>query len=227
MRNESHKIYPYLLKGLEINQPNQVWATDITYIKTQNGWMYLAAIIDLYSRYVIAWRISNTLETAFCLDMLEHALTFGKPEILNTDQGSQFTCDAWIKMVEGNGIKVSMDGKGRWADNVIIERFWRTLKHEHILIHIFDTVTELKSSIDRFIRQYNGKRLHQNLGYQTPLEIYTGMGHAVSLVLGKKKAIYKKRVPVQDASGEGLLSSPFWGGNNRQVQVKSMDILQR
>ena len=206
MRNESHKIYPYLLKGLAIERPNQVWATDITYIKMQSGWMYLAAIIDMYSRYVVAWRISNTLEMTFCLDMLEYALTLGKPEILNTDQGSQFTCEAWIAMVEDNGIKVSMDGKGRWADNVIIERFWRTLKHENVLIHIFDAVVELKRSIGRFIREYNDKRLHQSLGYKTPVEIYTGIEQVVSLVLGKKKATYKKRMLESNASSEGLLS---------------------
>jgi putative transposase len=175
-----------------IDRPNQVWATDITYIKTKNGWMYLAAIIDLYSRCVIAWRLSNTLDTAFCLDMLEHALIQGKPEILNTDQGAQFTSHAWISMVEGNGINVSMDGKGRWADNVIIERFWRTLKHENILIHVFESVGELKSSIDRFVRDYNGKRLHQSLGYKTPVEVYSGMEQSVSLILGKSKPVHKK-----------------------------------
>jgi putative transposase len=224
MRNESHKIYPYLLKGLVINRPNQVWATDITYIKMKNGWMYLAAIIDVYSRYVIAWRISNTLETAFCLDMLEHALTLGKPDILNTDQGAQFTSEAWITMVEGNGIKVSMDGKGRWADNVIIERFWRTLKHENVLIHIFNTVAELKRSTDKFIRQYNDKRLHQSLGYKTPVEIYTGIEQAVSLVLGKKKVVHKEQILISNASSGGLLSSPFFGEDKNKIQVKSMVI---
>jgi putative transposase len=217
IRNESHKVYPYLLKGLVIDRPNQVWATDITYIKTQTGWMYLVAMIDLYSRYLISWRLSNTLETAFCLDMFEGALIFGKPEILNTDQGSQFTCEAWIKMVESNGIKVSMDGKDRWADNVIIERFWRTLKHENVLIHVFNTVAELKGSIGRFIQVYNDKRLHQSLGYKTPAEIYTGIGQAVSLILGnKKKAIGKRKAALLNASGGGLLSSPFLENDNGQ-----------
>lgn len=187
MRNEKHKVYPYLLRSLVIYRPNQVWATDITYIKTQTGWMYLVAMIDLYSRCIIAWRLSNTLETAFCLDMLEHALTTGKPEILNTDQGAQYTCASWIKMVEDNNIKVSMDGKGRWSDNIIIERFWRTLKHENVLLYVFDTVTELKSAIGSFIHVYNNKRLHQSLGYKTPAEIYTGIAQAPSLVLGIKE----------------------------------------
>ncbi len=221
MRNKSHKTYPYLLKGLAISHPNQVWATDITYIKVQTGWMYLAAIIDLYSRYVIAWRISNTLETAFCLDMLDCALVVGKPEILNTDQGSQFTCEAWISKVEGSGIKVSMDGKGRWIDNVIIERFWRTLKHEHILIHTFDTVVDLKQSVGRFIREYNEKRLHQSLGYKTPAEVYTCLKQSAILILGKNKVERKKLAQVPNASGGGLFPSPFLGGYKSQEQLKS------
>lgn len=187
MRNKQHKIYPYLLYEFVISRPNQVWATDITYIKIPAGWMYLVALIDLYSRKIIAWRLSNTLEVAFCLDMLENALRHGKPEILNTDQGSQYTCEQWIKMVQDNGIKISMDGKGRWADNIIIERFWRTLKHEHILLYVFDTVQNLKKSIESFIHVYNNKRLHQNLGYKTPAEIYGGIYQAPSLELGKKK----------------------------------------
>jgi putative transposase len=185
IRNEAHKVYPYLLSGLVIENPNQVWSTDITYIKTPFGWMYLAALIDLYSRYILAWRLSNTLEVGFCLDMLEHALLAGTPKILNTDQGSQYTCEAWVSMVQSNGIKISMDGKGRWADNIIIERFWRTLKHERILLSVFDTVRDLKYSIASYISLYNNKRLHQSLGYKTPAEIYGGVYQAPSLMLGK------------------------------------------
>lgn len=221
LRNEKHAIYPYLLSGLVISRPNQIWSTDITYIKINNGWMYLVAIIDLYSRHIIAWRLSNTMDASFCLDMLEEALTVGKPEILNTDQGSQYTCDAWIRMVQNNGIKVSMDGKGRWADNIIIERFWRTLKHENILLHVFDTVAELKELISTFIYKYNNRRLHQSLGYKTPAEIYQGIDQAPSLVLGKKK---EKQEAVEinlekSASGGGLLSSPFWGANYAEAQL--------
>jgi len=186
-RNEGHKIYPYLLCGLPISRPNQVWATDITYIKVGSGWMYLVALIDLYSGHIVAWRLSNTLETLFCLDMLDDALTIGKPEILNTDQGSQYTSDAWIKMVEDNGIKVSMDGKGRYADNIIMERFWRSLKHESILLFVYDTVQELKRAIESYIYTYNNKRLHQNLGYKTPTEVYLGMYQAAILVLGRNQ----------------------------------------
>ncbi len=187
MRNVQHKIYPYLLCGLIISRSNQVWATDITYIKTPWGWMYLAALIDLYSRYIVAWRLSNTMEVSFCLDMLEHAFTTSKPEILNTDQGSQFTCESWVKMITDNNIKISMDGKGRWADNIIMERFWRTIKHEDILLSVFDSVIDLKSSIGKFVYKYNNKRLHQNLGYKTPAEIYTGIHQAPNLELGKRK----------------------------------------
>lgn len=173
-RNQDHKIYPYLLRGLKITHPNHVWATDITYIKIAGGFMYLIAIIDVYSRFVVAWCLSNTLDTQFCEDALKCALEQEKPDILNTDQGCQFTSVVWIKLVESNDIKVSMDGRGRWADNVFIERFWRTLKHEHILIHDFETVFELKGSIGQFIDVYNNKRLHQSLDYQTPAEVYFG-----------------------------------------------------
>ena len=224
MGNKSHKKYPYLLKGLVIDRPNQVWATDITYIKVKTGWMYLVAIIDMYSRYVIAWRLSNTLESTFCLDMLDGALLVGKPDILNTDQGVQFTSESWITKVESNGIRVSMDGKGRWMDNVIIERFWRTLKHENVLIHVFDTVVELKRAIDRFIREYNDKRLHSSLGYKTPLEVYTGLEQAASLTLGKNKEEHKELVLIPIASGGGLLSSPFLGEGKSLEPLKCMVI---
>ena len=168
-----HKIYPYLLRDIKIACPNQVWSTDITYIKMTNGFVYLVALIDIYSRYVLAWRISNTLDKSFCLDMLAHGLTLGKPRIINTDQGCQFTSLDWINMVEGHGIKVSMDGRrGRWVDNVYIERLWRTIKHEHVYLYSFDTVRELKQSIGDFIDMYNTRRLHQSLGYKTPAEIY-------------------------------------------------------
>ncbi len=167
-----HKKYPYLLRGLKIEYPNQVWSTDITYISTPHGFMYLVALLDVYSRFVIAWRMSNSLDTDFCLDVLDQGLTHAKPNILNSDQGCQFTSHAWINRVQENDIKISMDGKGRWADNVFIERFWRTLKYEHILLHSFETVTVLKSSIGSFIDVYNNKRLHQSLNYKTPAEVY-------------------------------------------------------
>jgi putative transposase len=169
-------IYPYLLKELEINRPNQVWATDITYIKMPVGFAYLVALIDVYSRYVISWRLSNTMDTHFCLEMLDEALRFASPEIINTDQGSQFTSSDWISRVKTAGVQVSMDGKGRWVDNVIIERFWRTLKHEHVFLHRFEDVRQARRSIGEFIDLYNYRRLHQSLKYQAPAEVYGPAG---------------------------------------------------
>lgn len=180
-----HKIYPYLLRGLQIVRPNQVWSTDITYIKMPNGFVYLVALIDIYSRFILAWRLSNTLDKSFCLDMLTHGLTRGLPEILNTDQGCQFTSTAWTSMVEEHGIQVSMDGRGRWADNVYIERLWRTIKHEHIFLYSFDTVGQIKQSIGEFIEIYNTRRLHQSLGYKTPAEVYLRMGEKQGLTIGE------------------------------------------
>jgi len=133
----------------------------------------IVAIIDVFSRFLVAWKLSNTMETEFCLEMLDEAFKSGvKPEILNTDQGVQFTSNVWTEQVIAHGVKISMDGKGRWADNIFIERFWRTLKHEHILLLIFETVKELRNSITRFIDAYNHRRLHQSLGYRTPAEVY-------------------------------------------------------
>jgi putative transposase len=170
-----HKKYPYLLRDLKITGPNHVWATDITYIKLPDGFVYLVGIIDLYSRFLVAWSLSNTLEIDFCLETLEKALASDrKPEILNTDQGVQYTSNAWVQRVEASNIKVSMDGVGRWADNIFIERFWRTLKYEHVLLHGFETMKEARNSIGRFINIYNQKRLHQSLGYKTPAEVYLG-----------------------------------------------------
>lgn len=172
VNNSAHKIYPYLLRDLDIVRPNQVWATDITYIRMHHGFMYLVALIDWFSRFVVGWNFSNTLETRFCEQMLLHALESDKPEILNTDQGCQYTSTTWIQLVEVNGIKVSMDGKGRWADNIVPERFWRTLKHEHVLLHEFESVAEARNSIGQFIDKYNYKRLHQSLDYRPPAEVY-------------------------------------------------------
>jgi len=176
LNHNEHKKYPYLLKDLTIKGPNHVWATDITYIRLPGGFVYLVGIIDIFSRFLLAWSLSNTMETEFCLEVLDKALYINKPEILNTDQGVQYTSNDWIQRVEGNQIKVSMDGIGRWADNIFIERFWRTLKHEHVLIQEFGSIRELRNSIGSFIDTYNHKRLrlHQSLGYRTPAEIYLG-----------------------------------------------------
>ena len=171
--NAQHKKYPYLLRDVKIVYVDQVWETDITYIKLPNGFVYLIAIIDVYSRFIISWSISITLEVAFCLEVLASALQKGrKPAILNTDQGVQFTSLEWIKMVENADIQVSMDGIGRWADNIFIERFWRTAKYECALLYSFKTVKEVRKIMAEFIEIYNRKRLHQSLGYLTPEEVY-------------------------------------------------------
>lgn len=171
-KDANNKKYPYLLKDLIIIRPNQVWATDITYIKIPGGYIYLIAIIDWCSRFVLDWQISNSMDVNFCLNTLKSALSRNIPEILNTDQGSQFTSDSWINLVKSSNIKISMDGKGRWADNVIIERFWRTLKYEGIFLEIPSTIIETKKTIDKFIKWYNYERLHQSLNYKTPAEVY-------------------------------------------------------
>jgi putative transposase len=170
-----NKVFPYLLRGLEITHQNQVWATDITYIKLPSGFAYLIAIIDLFSRYIISWRISNTMETSFCLQVLENALIIAKPEILNTDQGSQFTSNEWIKKLVNSDVKVSMDGVGRWVDNVFIERFWRTVKSEYLRYLQPQNMQELQTNMQQIIELYNKKRLHQSLNYNTPNEVYHGL----------------------------------------------------
>lgn len=174
LRSPGNPIFPYLLRGVDICRPNQVWATDITYIKMPVGFAYLVAIIDVYSRYVLSWRLSNAMDTHFCLEMLEEALQKAIPDIINTDQGSQFTSYEWIAKVQASGAKVSMDGKGRWADNIYIERFWRSLKHEHVLLHSYEDLRQARSSIGGYMKVYNHRRLHQGLGYKTPAEVYSG-----------------------------------------------------
>jgi putative transposase len=170
-----HVRYPYLLRGLVISRVNQVWATDITYIPMHAGFVYLVAIMDWYSRRVLAWRISNTLDSRFCIDALEEALNrFGKPEIFNSDQGSQFTADDFTKPLRERGIAISMDGKGRCIDNIFIERLWRSLKYEEVYLHPYEDVLEARSRIGRYLAFYNDERAHQALGYQTPAAFYDG-----------------------------------------------------
>jgi len=170
--NKQHKIYPYLLRDLIIDRPNQVWCVDITYLKVGCGFVYLIALIDLHSRYVIDWELLNTLETDGCLEMLDRALKRSKPEIINSDQGSQFSDAKWIEKLVSNGIKVSMDGKGRCLDNIYIERFWRSLKYEDFYLNDYQTVSELREGIRGYIEFYNNRRWHQALGYKTPVSIY-------------------------------------------------------
>ena len=172
MTNKSHKKYPYLLKGLSIQAPNYVWAADITYIPMPQGFMYLVAIIDWFSRYIIGWELSNSLDSYFCVSLLESLLQQTKPYICNTDQGVQFTSTGWIECLEVNQVKISMDGKGRAIDNIIVERFWRSLKHESIYLNPVDTVKELRDLIKNHIAFYNYKRPHQGLKYQVAAELF-------------------------------------------------------
>ena len=170
--DRQHKVYPYLLRNVAIERVDQVWSTDITYVPLAHGFLYLAAIIDWYSRYVISWRLSNTLDGSFCLDMLEEALSQGKPEVFNTDQGVQFTAAAWTSRLERAGVAVSMDGKGRWADNVFVERLWRTVKYEDIYLNRYEVVPELQAGLKTYFPFYNEVRPHQALGNRTPAVAY-------------------------------------------------------
>jgi putative transposase len=165
-----HKVYPYLLRDVPIDRVGQVWSADITYLPMASGFMYLAATIDWYSRYVVAWRLSNTLDGAFCRDMLDEALGRGTPEVFNTDQGVQFTAGAWVERVEAAGVRVSMDGRGRCLDNVFVERLWRAVKYEDVFLRGYESV--LERGLRAYFAFYNEARLHQSLGYKTPAEVY-------------------------------------------------------
>jgi putative transposase len=169
---KGHKVYPYLLRNLAITRPNQVWSADITYIRMLRGFMYLVAIIDWYSRYVVAWQLSNTLDGLFCLNALELALAQGTPEIFNTDQGVQFTALDFTSRLQEAGIRISMDGRGRALDNVFVERLWRTVKYEHVYLHEHALVPELEKGLREYFIFYNQERLHQSLAYQTPAEVH-------------------------------------------------------
>ena len=167
-----HRIYPYLLRGVSIERPDQVWSTDITYVPLPSGFMYLAATIDWYSRYVLAWRLSNTLDGSFCLEMLDEALSRGRPDVFNTDQGVQFTAEAFTSRLLTAGVAVSMDGRGRCLDNVFVERLWRTVKYEDIYLRGYERVPELERGLTSYFDFYNGERIHQSLDYRTPASVY-------------------------------------------------------
>jgi putative transposase len=169
---QGHKIFPYLLRDVKIERVDQVWSTDITYIPLVSGFMYLAAVIDWFSRYVIAWRLSNTLDGSFCLELLDEALGQSRPEVFNTDQGVQFTAAAFTSRLEKAGVAVSMDGKGRCLDNVWVERLWRTVKYEDVYVRGYETVPGLSQGLGRFFPFYNEERPHQSLDYRTPAQVY-------------------------------------------------------
>ena len=167
-----HKIYPYLLRNVEVARPDQVWASDITYVPLRHGFMYLVAVMDWYSRYVLSWRLSNTLTGSFCLEALHEALAHARPEIFNSDQGSQFTAAAFTSRLESCGVAISMDGRGRAIDNVFIERLWRSVKYEEVYLKDYADGWQAEASLDAYFRFYNQERIHQSLGYRTPAEVY-------------------------------------------------------
>ena len=169
-----HKIYPYLLREIAITRPNQVWASDITYVPMRQGYLYLVAVMDWYSRYVLSWRLSNTLDGTFCQEALEEALGRSRPDIFNTDQGSQFTAATFTGRLEASGIAISMDGRGRALDNVFVERLWRSVKYEEVYLKDYGSAWEAEDSLRDYFRFYCDQRIHQALGYRTPAEVYRG-----------------------------------------------------
>lgn len=170
---EGHKVYPYLLRNFKPERANQVWVSDITYLPMARGFCYLVAVMDLYSRKILSWQVSNTLDSRFCIQALEEALKrYAKPDIFNTDQGAQFTAATFTNALEQRGVRISMDGKGRWIDNVFIERFWRSLKYEEVYLYAYADLKEAKRGVERYIRYYNGERRHSSLDKQTPNESY-------------------------------------------------------
>jgi len=172
-RNDAeHQIYPYLLRNVAVVRPNQVWSSDITYVPMPHGWMYLTVVMDWYSRYVLSWRLSNTLDGSFCLEALEEALARGTPEVFNTDQGVQYTATAFTDRLERAGVAISMDGRGRWMDNVFVERLWRTVKWEWLYLHDYATVRALEAGLTKFFQFYNDERIHAALDYLTPAMVY-------------------------------------------------------
>ena len=175
-----HRVHPYLLRGLEITRPNQVWAADVTYIPMARGFLYLVVIMDWYSRYVLSWRLSNTLDADFCLEGLREALHKGRPDIFNTDQGAQFTSEEFTGLLESHGVKISMDGKGSYSDNLFIERLWRTVKYEEVYLKAYRDGKEARAGIGEYFRFYNTQRPHQALGYRTPADVYSNPVESVS-----------------------------------------------
>jgi len=175
-RNKEHAIYPYLLREIEINKVNQAWMVDITYLRMPKGFMYLVALIDVHSRYVVGWSLSNTLDTSSCIDALQMGLQTGNPDIINSDQGCQFTSEQWVNCLKAKSSQISMTGKGRCLDNIYIERFWRSFKQEEFYLNEYESITALRKAVNAYIEFYNHKRWHQSLDYKTPAEIYFNAG---------------------------------------------------
>jgi putative transposase len=208
--DRQHKIYPYLLRDVEITRPDQVWSADITYVRMYRGWLYLAAVMDWFSRYVLSWEVSITLESEFCVTALKQALCHGRPEVFNTDQGSQFTSDDWTSVLLEAGVQISMDGRGRAFDNIFIERLWRTVKVEEVYLRDYQTVAEARYGLGRYFEFYNNRRFHQALGYRTPAEVY-GVAPYGDVAVGTPVALRAPCVPTALTNGgESILNSPVF-----------------
>ena len=198
-----HRVYPYLLKGVDVNRVDQVWAADITYIPMAQGFLYLVAIMDWHSRHVLAWKLSNTMDTDFCVTALEAALGKGRPEVFNTDQGPQFTSDAFTQTLQERGIRVSMDGKGRYLDNIFVERLWRSIKYEEVYLKAYQTVAEARVGINAYLEFYNRRRPHQSLGYRTPAQVYQ-KGQAEKRVAAQEPGLTSGLVKPSVGAGDSL-----------------------
>ena len=198
-----HRVYPYLLKGVDVNRVDQVWAADITYIPMAEGFLYLVAIMDWHSRHVLAWKLSNTMDTDFCVTALEAALGKGRPEVFNTDQGAQFTSDAFTQTLQERGIRVSMDGKGRYLDNIFVERLWRSIKYEEVYLKAYQTVAEARVGINAYLEFYNRRRPHQSLGYRTPAQVYQ-KGQAEKRVAAQEPGLTSGLVKPSVGAGDSL-----------------------
>ena len=198
-----HRVYPYLLKGVDVNRVDQVWAADITYIPMAQGFLYLVAIMDWHSRHVLAWKLSNTMDTDFCVTALEAALGKGRPEVFNTDQGAQFTSDAFTQTLQERGIRVSMDGKGRCLDNIFVERLWRSIKYEEVYLKAYQTVAEARVGINAYLEFYKRRRPHQSLGYRTPAQVYQ-KGQAEKRVAAQEPGLTSGLVKPSVGAGDSL-----------------------
>jgi len=201
-KHPEHRIYPYLLKGLNIIRANQVWCADITYIQLVKGFCYLVAIMDWFSRYVLSWRVSNTLDADFCVECADEALTISKPDIFNTDQGVQFTSNDFTKRLLDKHVRISMDGRGRVFDNIFIERLWRTVKYNNIYVHEYQTVSDVRAGLREYFGLYNTERIHQSLDYRTPWEVYSGFSGQIEKTLGTRVC-----------QGMGILEKTLYNAN--------------
>jgi putative transposase len=213
-----NKVYPYLLRGVEITRPNQVWSTDITYIRVGRGFVYLTAVIDWYSRYVLSWELSNTLDSSFCIEATRRALQLGTPEIFNTDQGSQYTSRDFQAVFEGTGVAISMDGRGRALDNVFVERLWRSVKYEDIYLRDYQSMPDLYRGLIRYFHHYNHTRPHQSLDHKTPAEIHNSCAVVAPLRPRPFGPPLRGRSPQSDDSIPCQPHPQAWGTGTKEQQ---------